>query len=743
MKTISLNGVWQLKGKKQTSDNDNFIALAAEVPGCAQLDLAKNGYLPEDIFMGENVLKTEEFEDFEWWYEKSFIAPDEKKNIFLVFEGVDCIAEYFLNDTKIGESDNMFIAHEFKIDDFLNDGENILTVHIKSPIIEADKMDYPLKMLTTPQRIESKHIRKAAHSYGWDIMPRLVTSGLWRGVSIEVRDSIYFTQTFFKTFTDEYKFFYTLDCNISDFSDVEIEISGSCGDDSTFYGRALCSRKYGAIKFNIENPKKWFPYGYGEPNIYDGTAKIFKKGILVHEEPLSFGIRTVTLDYREPAAFDDGQFRILINDIEIMCKGTNWVPLDAFHCRDAERYDRALALVKDIGCNILRCWGGNVYEDHYFFDFCDRNGIMVWQDFAMACDIYPEDESFKAKLTKEATAVIRKLRNHPSLILWAGDNEIDCCHDISNTDNNSLTREVLPKCVDLNDIGRPYLPSSPYISGRLFEKGVRTYELGTPLVEDHLWGPRDYHKSDYFKTSKAHFVSEIGYHGCPSMSSIRKFITPENVWPYKNNPEWILHSSDQSGNDWRMMLLARQIKQLFGYIPENPDDFVLASQISQAEANKYFIERMRVNRPDKTGIIWWNLIDGWPQFSDAVVDYYFEKKLSYHTIKCSQAPFAICADEIYNWILPVFACNDTQDEKRGTLKATDAQTDEILYEGEFYAAPNTSTKIAEIPTYYSEHKIIIFEWEIGSEHGMNHYLCGFPPISLDMYKKFIEKFDLK
>jgi beta-mannosidase len=289
-----------------------------------------------------------------------------------------------------------------------------------------------------------------------------------------------------------------------------------------------------------------------------------------------------------------------------MCKGTDWVPMDAFHCRDAERYGKALELAKDIGCNIIRCWGGNVYEDHEFFDFCDRNGIMVWQDFAMACYSYPETERFKKKLQDEATAVIRKLRNHPCIILWAGDNEVDAGTRLFDPNSNSLTREVIPKCVELNDIGRPYLPSSPYISPEAYASGFRSQAYGSALPEDHLWGPRDYYKSEFYKSNRACFVSETGYHGCPSLESIKKFITPEKVWPYAGNDEWILHSTDQNGNDKRVMLMEKQVRVLFGKVPTEPKEYILASQISQAEAKKYFIERMRVDRPHKTGIIWWN-----------------------------------------------------------------------------------------------------------------------------------------
>ncbi len=739
MKSISLNGTWQLRGREQDVPNAQALSLTATVPGCVQLDLSEQGYLPRDLFMGSNILEAERFESYEWWYERAFLAPEERSNVYLVFEGVDCLAEYFLNGVKLGESNNMFIAHEFRIDEYLRDGENTLTVHLRSAIIEAQDKDYPLKLLSINMNPEARYLRKAPHSYGWDIMPRAVTAGLWREVRLEVRDEIYPTQLFVHPYRDVMRFYYTLDCDWRTLTDARIEISGSCGEDSTFYASHPCPQKFGNFSFQIDQPKLWFPYGYGDPNVYDGTLRIYRGDTLVHEESFSFGIRTVELDRENALNGMAGQFRILVNGVEILCKGSNWVPLDAFHCRDAQRYDQALALVKDIGCNILRCWGGNVYEDHAFFDFCDRNGIMVWQDFAMACAFYPETEEFKRMLAEEATAVIRKLRNHPSIVIWAGDNEVDACNRLHDPNANTLTREVLAKCVDLNDIGRPYLPSSPYISPEEHAAGAQSQRIGSILVEDHLWGPRDYFKSEFYKENQAHFVSETGYHGCPSMESIRKFITPKRVWPYQNNPEWILHSSDQAGNDSRMMLMEKQIRQLFGEVPTDPEEFSLASQISQAEAKKYFIERIRVGRPKKTGIIWWNLLDGWPQMSDAVVDYYFQKKLAYFYIKRSQAPFVIAADEPRNWGLPIYACNDTLHPRRGHLTVKDIETDEILHETDFSVGENTCAQIATVRFYHSERRMLLFLWEANGERGVNHYLCGYPPFSLANYRDCLKR----
>lgn len=741
MKMLSLGGTWSLRGKPQDVADATPITLAATVPGCVQLDLSRAGYLPQELYMGMNITETEKYEHYEWWYERTFTAPEERENVFLVFEGVDCVAEYFLNGEKLGESENMFIAHEFEVGRYLKDGENTLTVHIKSPVLYTHELDFSVKnFMNWGCDVADTGIRRAPHTYGWDIMPRAVTSGLWRDVRLEVRDRIYFSQLYAYPSATSCLILFELACPHAELHDLTVVAEGACGD-SRFSGEAIIPlgkrrSKCGQIKLQIDNPKRWMPYGYGEANVYDGTVCIYQGDTLLHKAPISFGLRTVKLERTDATDGKNGCFRFLINGVEIMAKGSNWVPLDAFHSRDAARYEKALSLVRDIGCNILRCWGGNVYEDHAFFDFCDRNGIMVWQDFAMACNSYPQDERFRRLIVAEATAVVRKLRNHPSIVLWAGDNEIDVMYKGFSLDpqKNLITRAWLPAVVDQNDPSRPFLPSSPYFGPQT------TFEN---IPEDHLWGPRDYFKSDYYKQSLAHFVSETGYHGCPSLASIKKFITAERVWPYKDNPEWNLHSSDQKNSPSRVMLMEKQVRQLFGTVPEEPDAYILASQISQAEAKKYFIERVRVGRPFKSGVIWWNLLDGWPQMSDAVVDYYFEKKLAYHYIKRAQAPFAVIAGELASWKLPIYACNDTLTAKKGHLTVIDAESDAVLSQSDFSVGANQIARIANLPVFYSEQKMLILRYELSDgTRGFNHYLCGYPAFSLEAYAAILEKYKL-
>ena len=235
---------------------------------------------------------------------------------------------------------------------------------------------------------------------------------------------------------------------------------------------------------------------------------------------------------------------------------------------------------------------------------------MVWQDFSMACAIHPQTPEFLEVMRQEAISVVRKLRNHASLVLWSGDNEVDASYYDAGLDpaHNKITREILPSVVFQCDPYRTYLPSSPYMSPEVIATG--NLQL---MPEDHLWGPRDYFKSPFYTEHKAHFVSEIGYHGCPNLSSIKRFIDERHRWSWQDNPQWILHSTDMTGNPYRINLMANQVKELFGTVPDNIEGFILGSQVSQAEAKKFFLEVTHiVFRRWLPTVLWRKVADGTP-----------------------------------------------------------------------------------------------------------------------------------
>jgi beta-mannosidase len=400
-------------------------------------------------------------------------------------------------------------------------------------------------------------------------------------------------------------------------------------------------------------------------------------------------------------------------------------------------------MMYDCGCNIVRCWGGNAYENDAFYDFCDEKGILVWQDFAMGCAVYLQDDFFCEKIQEEAAFIIKKLRQHPSLTLWAGDNEVDSFYGAlgirRDPNRNRLTREVLLRAVEDHDPARPYLPSSPFVDEKAFATGA-------PTSEEHLWGPRDYFKGDYYKNAKCHFASETGYHGCPAPTSLKKFITPEhydNIGDSKecHDVEWLLHGAAYepvfgAKDTYRNPLMVSQVERLFGSKPENMSTFALMSQISQAEAMKYFVERFRIKKWYTTGIIWWNIIDGWPQVSDAVVDWYGAKKLAYHYIKTSQTPFCIMCDEPDdNGDITVVAANDTRTDLRVTYTVTDLSTSKAVVQDTVTVVSDSTLRLASFKESAAFYRI---DWS-GDVVGTNHFVGKLGDmITLDSYMTLMQ-----
>lgn len=751
----SLNGKWKLHYYNQKeyaiSTPEELVASAvpvidAAVPGNVELDLIDAGILPKEIFKGENVRLLQPYEKYDWWYETEFDTPENSGNkISINFGGVDCYADYWLNGQKIASSENMLIPTIVDITPYLNNHtKNKLYVHIRSAHYEAAKMEYPsYSLLNTWDNNNYDGIltRKPPHAYGWDIMPRVVTSGLWKDVDLVVHEEYDIKQLYvFANYVSEksarINVAYELDTQ--NYDGITLDVKGKCGDSEFSFNAPERFNGFKAFKrsFEIKNPKLWWPYGYGEANLYDVTVTFSKAGKVVSEKTVKLGIRSVELKRTDTTDGINGNFEFFINGTPIMCKGSNWVPLDAFHSRDNKRLEKAMELVGDIGCNILRCWGGNVYESQEFYDYCDKMGVMIWQDFSMACHAYPQDEWFQKLLKEEAVTVIKQRRQHPCIVLWSGDNECDgsIWYEGNNPNDNVLTREVLKRAVAENDVGRPYLPSSPFISEPVYKSG----NLAS-MPEDHLWGSRDYFKSPFYGAPKCHFVSETGYHGCPSLESVKKFIDEEYVWPLYNNPQWNLHSTDTAGRDHRVMLMEQQVRQLFGDMPEKIEDFIFASQISQAEAKKFFVENIRTHRETKKGVIWWNLLDGWPQMSDAVVDYYFGKKIAYDYIKRSQQPFALMCTEVYNWVTKVIASNDSRDIKKGTYRVYNAEDGREIKTGEFLVKPGTNEVLCEIPLFYSDKGMLIMEWFVEGVRYVNHYLYGYPGFDLEKYKTWFAK----
>lgn len=753
---ITLDGDWILGTAKHDDINGLSIKTYADlensglkiipsiVPGNVELDMERAGYL-KDIFLGKNVLQLQEFEDNHYWYAKTFHYSGDTSNAYLLFEGIDTYADVFLNGKLILQADNMLIEHEIKADG-LKQGENELVIHITPAVIAARAYEGKCGEYNTRYNYESLYVRKAAHMYSWDIMPRCVSAGIWKSVYIINKPTERIDDVFFNTAridrenkTAALAACFNLSISVGNIRPYHLLFKGKCGD-SVFEKKVPLWHTSGRIEILIQDVKLWWPVDAGEPNLYDITVELVKGETVIDTYCAKVGVRTVslTMENRKPGK-TNGEFLFKVNGEPLFIRGTNWVPLDVFHSRDKERMPKALELLKDINCNAVRCWGGNVYEDDAFFDYCDANGIVVWQDFAMGCAYYPQDADFAARLFVEAIAVIKRLRNHPSLIIWAGDNECDLAYTAWNgkgvdPNNNILTRKVLPGALRLYDPSRPYLPSSPYIDEECF-KGIGT------MPEEHLWGPRGYFKEPYYSKSTANFASEMGYHGCPSPKSLAKFLN--KLWPYTDNDEWFAHCTSPESNPditagdtpflYRVELMAKMIRSFFGVVPDSVERFSLASQIVQAEALKFYIELFRTQKWKRTGIMWWNLTDGWPQFSEAVADYYFDKKIAYDYVKRSQEPICLMFAEPEDGQITLMGCNEKPTAVDIAYKVTDTDNGRVVLEGNQTLKPNMTMPLGGREYAEDRTTVYLIEWEYDGVCGKNHYLSGKATYLLDDY----------
>lgn len=768
-RSMDLNGAWSLtygpcpgapKEMPQLSPPPEWPTITATVPGNVELDLVAAGRL-EPLERGKRVYQALDLESYQWWHRRSFRAetanPDEE--VELVFDGIDCLSTIWLNGELVGHTANMLIPHRFNVTALLRRaGENVLVVRIDPAVPAGRAVPRTGWEWAQEGHWESLAIRKAPHMYGWDIMPRIVSAGLWRGVRLEwVRpwriESVYWSTLAADparrkaTVAVSWKISGTVTSADGYHLAVEIRRDGR----NVFQRDAAFQGPSGQFECALENVDLWWPRGFGPQPLYDAVVTLRDETGAVCDQHVSrLGIRTIELDRTEIITADGkGRFGFVVNGAPIFIKGTNFTCLDALHSRDANHLDQVFPMLLELNCNMVRCWGGNVYPEDRFFDLCDQHGILVWQDFAMGCAVYPQEAAFLSSIESESRAVVTRLRNHPSLALWSGNNECDEAigwakeEGRAPTDPNldRSTRETIPAVLKELDPNRSYLPSSPYHSPAVVAAGNKQESL----PENHLWGPRGYFKAPFYTSSPARFVSEIGYHGCPSRSSLERMFDPELVHPWVTGHQWndqwqtkaVRFSPADKSTLHRNDLMIKQIQSFFGAVPENLDDFILASQITQAEAMKFFVELFRQQKGFKQGIVWWNLRDGWPILSDAVVDYYNNRKLAFYYLQAVQRDVQAICCEAKEGQHAVVVANDTQQEVRGNLEiSSTGESTAALMQCSFQVQPNGLARLGVLP-HPKTTEIWRLRWSVEG-HGdfASHYLAISEPVDFEQYKKW-------
>lgn len=743
-----LNGEWKLSGSPRPGAciEGDVIEIKADVPGNIELDLMNSGII-DDPFYGQNARRVRDFEYYSWQYERNFNCRNIPAAADLVMEGVDCLARIFINGTLAGETANAFMIHRLPVAHLLRDGENNIVIEILPPLEALHDMDMEAGMLTGyPMTHVMIRFRKPAHSWGWDILPRLPLGGIFRDIRIEevpccriAEDRMQVLRLHNNGTTAEMIYQYKIENGRRECRNMRIVVEGRCGD-SVWKHEDSVWGPIGWAFIMADKVKLWNPCGYGEPNVYDINVKVFQNDEIVAENSFRFGIRLIKLTRSGIAGEGAASgFMLEINGRRVRLHGTNHIPADALSARSSKRLPGLLKSMKDMNCNIVRIWGGGNYECDEFYDFCDREGIMVWHDFMMACGAYPRTGEFIKEFTAEAVAAVKRLRHHPSIVIWAGDNECDCTYALMLCDdpaNNSITRKVLPEVCSRHDPGRPFVRSSPEYTAAAYARQPEFPE--TVCADQHLWGVRDYYKSDYYSRSAASLSSEVGYPGCPSVSSLKKFLPETSLWPPENE-DWIYHATnvfypDNHFNDMRIKLLAKHIKMFFGMEAENIEDFALASQICQAEALKTIMEKFR-SEPEKTGVMIWNLADGWPLLGEGCIDYYLNKKLAYYYLRRSQQHLMLTLSEAVNWQREIIVVNDTVADVRGRCIVRCAGDGTVVAEKDFSASAGSVTKIPGFADNVSVQKVYLLQWETeAGGKGCNHYLAGMPCFDFCRYR---------
>ena len=744
-------------------------SIPATVPGNVEIDLQREGLIDEPMPPDTPYAMRDWDRVNDWVYDTTFDAPAycDEDTVELVFDGVDTIADVLLNGTQILFCDNMLIPHRVDVTAHLQPAGNSLQVRIQSPELYARRFSYPAGQVSRPARQPEAYLRKARHMWGWDNAPRLLSAGLWRPVHLEVLPPIRFRDVYLHTQQVTDKTVY-IGCNWQ-IETPDRDLSGYRGvlrlsRDGKVEHETDFAVEFTAGRIRWELPADavdlWWPRGYGDPVLYDAALVIARGEDVVAEWNSRFGIREVELRMTDTTnAAGDGELVFVCNGEKIYANGTNWKPLDALHSRAEARVEKALDLCLDLNCNMVRIWGGGVYEDHDFFDICDENGLLVWQDFMFACEFPPRDEFYQGMVAREAEVVVKRLRNHASLAVWCGDNEVDSMffwgvsipkHFLPS--DNVITRKVLKNAVLDHDPYRSYVPSSPYVSDviareRWLPEDQRS-DIASP--ELHLY-PGDENFRDAFRNTAAHFIGETGPFFINAMSQSPDIVERElprvrRLWdaPVEGCYTLDRHQTDDHFITWKDATRNR-LRHLFGreFELEPWEDLALGANILSGEIFKFAIENFRANKWRRTGVLWWSLLDMWPMmFNYSVVDYNLRpKQPAYDWIRRSQQPLCLMAVDTADGVAEVFAANDTLQSREGDYRITAVDgngCEEILAEDGFVVKPNASHLLASLPCREKQ-ALWLIEWHAGQADGINHFVAGRPPFEFEAYRRWEER----
>jgi beta-mannosidase len=651
--TIYLHDNWTFKSVTDS------IWKSATVPGNVHSDLLDHKLIKHP-FIGANEDSLQWVSETGWEYKTSFSVDKEtlqKKHIELNFEGLDTYASVFLNDSLILNTNNAFRAFKVDAKSALKPVNDLRIVFERTSISEEKEKAKLGYQLPEGNRIFT---RKAQFQYGWDWGPKLNMSGIWRPVTLSAWnvfriDDIYLEQL------DLNKEFAHMVINLKNESIIENHLDYDIYINNNLYKtyenkEDSKERHFKPLVVSIENPKLWWPHNLGEPYLYDIKVVVRDDETILDSISVKKGIRTIELITEKDSIGESFYFKV--NDVPVYAKGANYIPQNSMQDKVTDaHYEKLLDDVVDANMNMLRVWGGGIYENDIFYDLCDEKGILVWQDFMFACAMYPGDEYFLENVKQEAIQNVKRLRNHTSIVLWCGNNEnSEGWHrwgwqkDRSEQEKDEIWSNylkvfdsILPNTINqLTDT--PYWESSPR-----YGRGNPKYKTEGDAHDWWIW--HDAYPFEHLEENVPRFMSEFGFQSFPSYEAIR----------YINQSDSIEISSAGFKNHQKHVrgfeLIDDYMQRDFP-IPKNAEDYVYVSQLLQAYGITKGIEAHRRAKPYNMGTLYWQLNDCWPAVSWSSIDYFGHWKALHYQAKKSFENVLI-SQTLKNNMLNIYVINDS------------------------------------------------------------------------------------
>lgn len=672
LKRLPINSGWTFK---QADKPDSSFLSTAQFPTVIHLDLMHHGIIP-DPYLDTNATKIQWIGEEEWLYRTTFRGPargsDDTKFV-LVFEGLDTHTTISLNSKEIQKTDNMYIEYAVDVTEQVKpEEENELQILFHSTFLIGKQLEKEAKekpLFWHNGDSSRLQVRKAPYSYGWDFVPIFLTCGPWRPIYL---DSYTARITEFSVVANVDKHLSSAKVSVT----AEVEGSGPIGlkvrildskGNLTQEKQVLFAGESGIAKtdFDISKPELWWPAGNGSQPLYQVTATVLSAdNIPICNASKRIGLRRLQLIQRPIRNAPGTSFFFEVNNVPIYSRGSNWTPVDMFLPRTtSEKYRKWLELVVHGNQNMIRVWGGGIYEEQVFYDICDELGIMIWHDFMLACGSYPATPTFLETIKKEAIYNVRRLRSHPCIVLWCGNNEDHMFADKYNAeydyeDHNPenwlktnwparfIYDKLLPEICDAEIPEIPYHPGSPWGGSSASDPTVGDVHAWDVWMKASLQYPYQW----YYKIS-GRFVSEFGLKSYPSVKCISEYVTdPQERYPQSRTLDYHLKASSKSSwaKDYRTVAL--YIEENFR-IGKSLEKWVYGSQLSQAEAMHFAFSGWRrlwrgPGQEENAGSLVWVLNDAFPSVSWSLADYKVRPKFAFFSIKRALAPIAICATRV-------------------------------------------------------------------------------------------------